>query len=184
MAKLAVILTFAAGLMQAKQTLAAGKAEEEAGLARQQALEHQAEQARQNAGQERASSQRAASEQRRQERLLSSRALALAAASGAGTGGSVENILGDIGAEGEFRALNELFIGESAARNLEQQADLKIFEGEQERRAGAIARRASKTDALAIAIGGAGKAYGKYAATQTPTTAADGGKSLADYGYG
>ena len=110
---------------------AAGKAEQAAARARQQSLEHQAAQARQSAGQERAAAQRGAIEQRRKGRLLSSRALALAAASGAWAGDpTVENILADIGAEGEFRALTELFVGEERARNLEMQADLKIFEGD------------------------------------------------------
>ena len=78
-----------------------------------------------------------ASEQRRQGRLLSSRALAVAAASGAGAGDpTVENIIGDIGAEGEFRALSEMFIGEERARGLEMEADLRIFEAGQERIAG------------------------------------------------
>ncbi len=176
-------LGVASTMMQAKNTLAAGKAEQRAGLARQQALEHQAKQARQNAGQERASSQRAASEQRRQARFLSSRALALAAASGGGAGGSVENILGDIGAEGEFRALTEMFTGEERARHLETQADALIFEGNQERRAGDIARRASKGRAFGQVLSGAGKAVGTaYDAGYFSPTTAGSGAGLSRYG--
>lgn len=157
----ALILTGAATAMQAANTLAAGRAEQAAARARQQALEHQAAQARQAAGQERAASQRGAFEQRRQGRLLSSRALARAAASGAGAGDpTVENILGDIGAEGEFRALTELFMGEERALNLETQADLKIFEGLQERRAGDVARRASRGVAFQQVLGGGAKIAG------------------------
>lgn len=154
-ATIGLILTGISTAVQAASTLVAGKAEQAAGRARQQALEHQAAQARQIAGQERAASQRAAFEKRREGRLLSSRALARAAASGAGAGDpTVENILGDIGAEGEFRALTELFLGEERARNLETQAALKIFEGTLERRAGDVARRASRVTAFAQVLGG------------------------------
>ncbi len=144
--------------LQVTNTLQAGKAAQEAALARQAALEHQAKQARQNAGQERAASQRASKEQRRQAQLVESRALAVAAASGAGAADpTVENILGGIGAEGEFRALSELFIGEERARGLEFQADIKVFEGNQERRAGDIARRLSRTKAAGQVFGGGAK---------------------------
>ena len=135
--------TAAAGQAEGAALQAAGRAEARAAESRAQGLEHQAAQGRQAAGQERATAQRAAAEKRRQGRLLSSRALAVASASGAGAGDpTVENILGDIGAEGEFRALSELFIGEERALGLENQADLRIFEGAQERRGGQVARRA------------------------------------------
>lgn len=157
---IALVVGIASTVVQASSTLAAGKAEQQAANARAQGLEHQAAQARQVAGQERATSQRAAIEQRRRGRLLSSRALAVAAASGAGAGDpTVENILGGIGAEGEFRALSELFIGEERARGLETQADLRIFESEQERRAGKAARSASRLAAGAQILGGTAKAF-------------------------
>ena len=161
-ATIGIVLTVASTAIQAANTLAAGRAEQAAARARQQALEHQAAQARQNAGQERAAAQRGAFEERRIARFVESRALARAAASGAGAGDpTVENILGDIGAEGEFRALNELFIGEDRARNLEMQADLKIFEGDQERRAGDIARSASRRLAFAQVLSGGARAFGR-----------------------
>ena len=138
--------TAAAGKAEGRALQAAGRAEARAGIARQQGLEHQAAQLRQQAGQERATSQRSASEKRRQGRLLASRALAVAGASGAGAGDpTVEKIIGDIGAEGEFRALSEMFIGEERALGLETQADLREFEGRQERIAGQVARRAGDT---------------------------------------
>ena len=155
------VASVAAGVIKARNTLAAGRAEQQAARARQQALEHEAAQARQQAGQERATSQRAAFEKRRKTRLLESRALALAAASGAGAGDpTVENLLGDIGAEGEFRALSELFVGEERALGLETRADLRSFEGRQERRAGDVARRASRGTAVAQVFAGATKAFG------------------------
>lgn len=163
MAQLAMVLTVASTLVQAASTLAAGRAEQQAGRDRQAALEHQAAQARQNAGQERAAAQRGAFEQRRQGRLLSSKALALAAASGAGAGDpGVEKLLGDIGAEGEFRALSDLYEAEERARGLETQADLKVFEGDQERRAGEIARRTSRFGAFTTVLSGGAKGLSRY----------------------
>ncbi len=141
------VASVAGGAIKASNTLQAARA-------RQQALDHQAEQARQKAGQERATSQREAFEQRRKARILESKALALAAASGAGAGDpTVENILGDIGAEGEFRALSELFVGEERARGLETRADLLNFEG----RSG---RSASRGTAFSQVFAGATSAFG------------------------
>ncbi len=155
------VASVAAGAIKARNTLAAGRAEQQAARARQQALDHQAEQARQQAGQDRATSQRAAIEQRRRAKLLESKALARAAASGAGAGDpTVENILGDIGAEGEFRALAELFVGEERALGLETQADLRNFEGRQERRAGDVARSASKSTAFSQVFSGLFRGFG------------------------
>ncbi len=105
-----------------------------AGNAAKVAADHAAAQGRQAAGQARAASQRAAAEKRREGRFVASKALARAG-SDAGSPGVVD-ILGDIGAEGEFRALNELFIGEERARSLETGADLRQFEGREARRGG------------------------------------------------
>ncbi len=184
-ATIGIALTVASTAFQAISTLQAGKAEQEAARARQQALEHQAAQARQNAGQERAAAQRAAIEQRRQGRFLESRALARSAASGAGAGDpTVENILGEIGAEGEFRALSELFIGEERALNLETQADLKVFEGNQERRAGDIARRLSRFRAGAQLFSGGAKVADSDFFKKKPTTTLSSGLGLSRYGFG
>lgn len=167
----AVILTVASAAMQAANTAAAGKAEQAAARARQQALNHQAAQARQNAGQERASSQRAAIAERKQGELIASRALALAAASGADTSGAtMENLLGDIGAEGEFRALASLFEGEERALNLETQAALKVFEGNQERIAGDVARSMANRQATMRVFQGVGKAFGSGAFDKAPSS--------------
>lgn len=135
---------------------AQGKMAQAAAVARNKGLEHQATQARQVAGQVRASSQRGAAEQRRLARFAESTALARAAASGAGAADpTVENILGDIGAEGEFRALSELFMGEERARGLETAADLKIFEGAQELIAGDFAEKMGRRIATQKLLAGA-----------------------------
>ena len=168
--------TAAATALQGVASIQAGKAAEQAADARATALEHQAAQARQNAGQERAAAQRDAFATRRQGQLIESKALARAAASGAGAGDpTVENILGEIGAEGEFRALTDLFVGEERAKSLEFQADIGVFEAGQSRRAGDAARSAANIAALATFAGGAGTLAGQAGFFDKP-------KGLARYG--
>lgn len=82
-----------------------------------------ASQLRSMAGQDRASSQRAAFEERRRAKLAESRVRAVAAASGAGaTDPTVLNIMGDLSAEGEYRALTRMYEGETEAQSKEYQA--------------------------------------------------------------
>jgi hypothetical protein len=72
---------------------------------------------------DRASSQRKAIEERRQARLASSRALALAAASGGGASDpTVTKLIAGLEGEGEYRALSALYEGEESARGKEAQA--------------------------------------------------------------
>ncbi len=178
------VFTVASTALQVVGTLQAGKAEQQAANARAAALEHQAKQAEQAAGQERAASQRASIEQRRQAQLVESRALAVAAGSGAGAGDpTVENILGEIGAEGEFRALSELFIGEERARGLETQADINVFEAAQQRTAGAVALSASRGKAFGQLLVGGGKLVKPKPSetpkkTKTPKTTLSSGRGL------
>lgn len=87
------------------------------------ALKKEAQQLEIQAGTERAISQRSAMEERRQARLVASRGLAVAAASGGGADDpTVVNMLANIEGEGEYRALTALYNGEEEARGLEGQA--------------------------------------------------------------
>jgi hypothetical protein len=87
------------------------------------------------AGQIRATGERDAELKRKQARLLSSRGLAVAAASGAGASDpTVVNQLADIEAQGEYNALGTLYESEDAARDLEYSGKLADAEG----RAGAF----------------------------------------------
>lgn len=85
-------------------------------------LRSEADQLEIQAGTERASSQRRAMEERRQARLVSSRALAVAAASGGASDPTVVNMMADIEGEGEYRALSALYEGNEEAIGLENQA--------------------------------------------------------------
>lgn len=112
------------------------------------ALQFQSAQARQNAGQEIAASQRDAEEQKRQIRLMNSRALALAAASGAGaTDPTVVRIMQNNAGEGAYRAAVSLYKGEERARAMRMEAAARDFDAataleDGERRAGAYERAA------------------------------------------
>lgn len=137
------------------------------GAAANEQAKADAAQMRVAAGQQRAVAQRNLIEQRRQTDLVMSRARAVAAASGA-AGQGVENILGDIAAEGEARALAAIYEGENAARQLEGQADQVRFAGRQ-------ARKASYMGAAGSLLEGGATLYDRY---RTPSTGSTGG------GYG
>lgn len=86
--------------------------------------------------------------ERRRAKILRSRALAVAGASGAGVSDpTVVNILGDIDAEGEVRALNALYEGDYLAQGLRS--------GAKSRRAmGSALRTAGNLNATATLAGG------------------------------
>lgn len=128
----------------------------DAGAAQQESANYIAEQEETAAGQERATAQREAIEQRRQARIASSRALAVAGASGAGvTDPTVTNIVGDIAGEGEYRALTALYRGEDRARKLETDAALK-------RMGGSDAAQASKLEAGSSLLQGGSTLMTRY----------------------
>jgi len=83
----------------------------------------EAEQAEIIAGREIAASQRVAAEERRQSELVASRALAVAASSGAGvTDPTVVRLIAQTKGEGVYRANLALYEGETRARQLRLQA--------------------------------------------------------------
>ncbi len=107
-------------------------------------LKSQARQYETQAGLERASSQREAIDERRQAELVSSRALAVAGASGGGVSDpTVINTIADIQAEGEYRALTALYNGETQAQSYEAQAAARRKEAKRAKRAGAISAAAT-----------------------------------------
>lgn len=84
----------------------------------------------QNAGQAVAAGQRGAAEENRKARLVSSRAIALAAASGAGASDvSVVNLVSRIRGEGAYNAQTQLYQGEDQARRMRMAAAAKTYEG-------------------------------------------------------
>jgi hypothetical protein len=136
------------------------------GKSQQQIAEFQARQMQTRAGQERAVSQMQAVEERRRARLARSKALAIAGASGGGTGGTVNDILSDLTAEGELNAQAALYEGEEAARGLEMQAAGTRAEGKYANAASRYASRniknASYLSAAGTTMQGAASFYSKY----------------------
>ena len=85
-------------------------------------------------------------EERRKKEFMYSRALALAAFSGAGVDDpGMVTLLGDLNAEGEYRILSRLYAGENEAEGL-------LFRAEAARREGKAARSASYINAITSAV--------------------------------
>lgn len=148
MAGLETILALAGTATSAIGTIAAGSAA-------QADAEFQAKQLEAKGQEEFAASQREAAEKRKDARLLLSRSQALAAASGAGTGGSVLENEQDIAGEGELQALSSLYAGESRKRGLYDQAAAS-------RRSGKAAKMGSYFKAGGTLLSGAGSAYSDW----------------------
>ncbi len=135
-----------------------------------QAGAYQAEQLRINAGQAQAASQVDAEDVQRRTDLLTSRALAVAAASGGGASDpTVVNLMSGIAAEGAYRKAVALYRGDEEARSLEQRAEATEYDAasraSSERRtafggfigAGAsLAKSMAKEGSLRQKYGGAG----------------------------
>lgn len=120
------------------------------------------------ANDDRATSQRAAEEARRAARLRQSKALALAAASGASAADpDVINILGGLQGEGDYNAAVELYKGEDSATYKEWRADVAQIQGENAARMnlyqGRQAKSASRIKTIGTLAGGAATMYGMYA---------------------
>lgn len=141
-------LTVAGTAMQAGGTIIGARAE-----AKQ--LNSEADQLEDKAGNVRASSQRRAMEERRQSRLASSRALALAAATGGASDPTVVNILAGLDGEGEYRALTALYEGEEEGRGLE-------FEARNRRKEAKNAKRAGYIEAAGSVLKAGSSMYEKY----------------------
>jgi len=121
----------ASAVMQKQNQDKAAKAEQEAAEAQANSLDRMAKQGDQIAGQRRATAQRGAFAQREKKKLIESRALSVGAASGANVSDpGFVNLVSDIDAEGEYRALSVLFEGEQEARSLEDQSALRRFEAD------------------------------------------------------
>ena len=161
MAELAFVVGFG---LSAKAARDVGKAQNANAVA-------QALQLEQRARVTRGASQRAAIRELDVAENIQSRALALAAASGAGvTNPTVLNILADIEAEGEYRSLTQLYTGEDEARGMEAQAKSL-------RRTGSALARAGKIKAIATILSGVSEWQSRYGGA--PAAIADEGDPTA-----
>lgn len=118
----------AATLMMVGEGVKAG-AKIAGGISAQQAGAFNAAGLERQAAGERAAAQRAALERRTDTDRVISKQVATAAASGAGGGPSLLDIIGDTAARGEYQAQSEMYAGESRARTLQDRAALAKREG-------------------------------------------------------
>lgn len=127
-----------------------------AGNAARSDAEFRAKQAEINSKQEVAASQREAAEKRRESRLLESRQMATAAASGAGTDNpTILGILEDTAVRGDLNSRNTLYGGEERARGFRNQATGM-------RASGRAAQRGAMFSAAGTLFGGIGRAASAY----------------------
>jgi hypothetical protein len=170
----ATYLAIASAAIGAYGVYQQGQAQETAGKAAAGAAAHQAQLAEReaaaleiSAGQERAAAQRNMLAERRRAGLVSSRARAVASASGGALDSpDLINTLADIESEGDFQADTALYSGEERGRQLEHAAMVKraggvadLYAGEVARRSGAAARSRSYLAAGGSLLAGAARAY-------------------------
>lgn len=130
-------------------TLLSAKGAADEGKAADRLARYRARQMEINAGQSVAAASVAAGEEERKAALIASRAIAVAAASGAGTlDPTVVRILQGINAEGALASATQMYNGEEEARGKLEQARATRYEG-------SAAKRAGKTRALSTILGGA-----------------------------
>ncbi len=95
-----------------------------------------AEELRKRAGVRRAVGQREAAEEQRNAELAYSRALVVAAASGAGVDDpTVVKLFADLQAEGDYRVLSRLWVAEDEAQGIEFRSEVARREGKAKKRA-------------------------------------------------
>lgn len=160
---LPAVLSVLGMLIQSKGADQAGAAAKTNAQATATAAEFQAKQLDQQAGQSMATGQRQSAEQLRQAKLAQSRAIALAAASGAGASDpTVVRLMGEIGAEGAYRAGVAMYQGEEQARQLRLKAAAARYEGEAALVSGEARSDAYSTASTASLLSGAGTLYARY----------------------
>jgi hypothetical protein len=141
----------------------ASKAARQEARARKAAADFEAAQMEVEAGQALASGQRAVMNEDKATRIAESRALALAAASGAGASDTtVVKLISDIAAEGAYRASVARYQGEERARKLRMGAKTRRFEGEMGLAAGEAGARALSQQATANLLISGGGLLAKY----------------------
>lgn len=150
-----------AGMSAGGTALSVMGSSKQAKAAKQQAkaqyalAQYEANQLDQNARETQAAGQYASIEQRRQSELLQSRALAIAASSGAGTlDPTVLDVIGGIAKEGERAVQTETYNAESEAAGMRAQAVATRYGGAQALKAGKIAAKGAKIQAFSTALSG------------------------------
>lgn len=134
------------------------------GQSAKDAADYNATMIERKAAEERAAAQRTAIERRKEGERVISKQIAGAAASGAGFGPSLLDVIGDTAARGEYQAQADMYTGEARARGLKDQAALTRYEG-RNAYAGSILEGVG---GLALGMGKYGGAYGTGSSKVTP----------------
>jgi hypothetical protein len=129
---------------------------------KRQAAEFEAIQLEQQANDALATSQRTLFNEKRTEKLVQSRALTLAAASGGASDPTVIRIISGIASEAAYRQNLAIYQGEDRARSLRLAAQANRFSGEIGAAASLAQGNAIATQAAGQVIGGAGSLYARY----------------------
>lgn len=166
------LLAYEGASTAANGALMSGAAARLQGERKKVALNFEADQLVQAAGQARAVGQREAMVAERQKMLVLSRALAVAGASGASASDpSVVNLLSRIEGEGAYRRSVAIYQGEAAAQKAIMGASARRWEGEAAEAAGrdaeaayGIYARGQRTGANAGLVKGASGLFAKYGA--------------------
>lgn len=141
---------------QAGGTIIQAQAARAAGEAQQNEANYEAAQLRNNADEQQA----AAEQKMQQDNLRTQYVLSNARAAAAGSGGTatdptVETDLKMIAGEGRYRALTDMYQGNSAANQLNAEATAKEYGGN-------LAAQAGKTNMFSTILSGASSLYQKY----------------------
>ena len=139
------------------------------------AEQYRAAQMEQAAGQEIASSQRARMEEERRARIMASRAMAVAGASGGGVADpTVVDLIADIEGEGAYRSGVAIYEGQERARQLRQGGASARHQGMLYEQSGNASAAAMRTKAVGGALMSAGSLYSKYGGGMSQSSALDG----------
>lgn len=124
------------------------------------ARQFEAEQATINAGQAIASAQKDAEEERRQTKMVTSRIIAVAAASGAGASDpTIINMIANQAGYGALKAATALYQGEDKSRQLRMVAAGKKYEAGMAELGGIAQKNASGVEANATLLKGVGQLF-------------------------
>jgi hypothetical protein len=149
------------GVFSMMGAMASADAMRSQGEAEKQAAYYNAAMKEQRAMQERAVEQRVALRKRRDTDMIQSTIQARAAASGGGASDpTVIDISGNVAQEGEYQALQSMWIGEQRGRDLENQAQLDRYVGEQKKKAAEKKADATILGGIGGMIGSIGKGFG------------------------
>lgn len=159
---LPVAMSVIGSVMGAAGSFASGDASQLIGQRQRQADEFQAAQLTQQGGQVFAAAQRQDLEQVRLGKLVESKALANAAASGAGTGGNAMDIIANLHSEAAYRGSIALYNGEEQRRQLLMAADAKRYEGYLAEESGNAKKAAAYTAGVGSLFKGAATLFSNY----------------------